>query len=131
MGGHALNCPTTVMTICLTDGSPAAGALKVLPGSHRGSFPFVDGRDVRAPEGVTMSVAAGDLSLHFSDVMHASMPPTSDVGPHRIDALLAFVPADAGHHRGERHYNDVLLGRDDGQVEHLAHKLTPPETETS
>ena len=123
MGGHALNCPTTVMTICLTDGSPEAGALKALPGSHVGSFPFVDGRDTRAPEGVTMSVAAGDVSLHYSDVMHASMPPTSDEGPHRISALLAFAPPVAGHHRGERHYNDVLLGGEGGQVEHLAHRL--------
>ena len=124
MGGHALNCPTTVMTICLTDGSPGAGALKALPGSHAGSFPFVDGRDTRAPEGVTMSVTAGDVSLHYSDVMHASMPPTSVEGPHRISALLAFVPPVAGHHRGERHYNDVLLGGEGGQVEHLAHRLT-------
>lgn len=52
MGGHALNCPTAIMTICLTDGSP-----------------------------------------------------------------------EAGHHLGGRHYNDVLLGDDGGQVEHLADRL--------
>jgi ectoine hydroxylase-related dioxygenase (phytanoyl-CoA dioxygenase family) len=125
MGGHALNCPTAIMTICLTDGSPEAGELRVLPGSHRGSFPFVDGRDVRAPEGVHVAVTAGDVSLHYSDLMHASMPPTSASGPERISVLLAFVPPDAGHHRGGRHYNDVLLGDGDGagQVEHLGHRL--------
>lgn len=123
MGGHALNCPTAIMTICLTDGSAEAGELRVLPGSHRGSFPFVDGRDVRAPEGVRVNVTAGDVSLHYSDVGHASMPPTTPDGPERISVLLAFVPPDAGHHRGGRHYNDVLLGGEGGQVEHLGHRL--------
>jgi ectoine hydroxylase-related dioxygenase (phytanoyl-CoA dioxygenase family) len=123
MGGHALNCPTAIMTICLTDGSAEAGELRVLPGSHRGSFPFVDGRDVRAPEGVRIDVAAGDVSLHYSDIGHASMPPTTPDGPDRISVLLAFVPPDAGHHRGGRHYNDVLLGGEGGQVEDLSHKL--------
>ena len=27
------------------------------------------------------------------------------------------------HHRGGRHYNDVLLGDEGGQVEHLGHRL--------
>ena len=124
MGGHAINCPTTVMTVCLTDGSPEAGELRALPGSHRGSYPFIDGRDEAAPSGVGLAVTAGDVSLHYSDVMHASLPPTSQSGPHRVSALLAFVPADAGHHRGGRHYNDVLLGGEGGQVEHLADKLS-------
>ncbi len=123
MGGHALNCPTAIMTICLTDGSPEAGELRVLPGSHRGSFPFVDGRDVRAPDGTPVRVTAGDVSLHYSDVMHASLPPTTADGPERISVLLAFVPDGAGHHRGARHYNDVLLGGEGGQVEHLGQRL--------
>jgi ectoine hydroxylase-related dioxygenase (phytanoyl-CoA dioxygenase family) len=124
MGGHALNCPTAVMSICLTDGSPEAGELRVLPGSHTGSFPFVDGRDVRAPAGVPVAVTAGDVSLHLSDLMHASLPPTTADGPERISVLLAFVPPDAGHHRGGRHYNDVLLGDEAGQVEHLGQTLS-------
>ena len=47
------------------------------------------------------------------------MPPTSAEGPHRISVLLGFSPEGAGHHRGERHYNDVLLSREDGLVPHL------------
>ena len=123
LGGHALNCPTVIVTICLTEGTPEAGELRVLPGSHRGTYPFIDGRHRSAPEGVPVTVAAGDVSLHYSDLMHASLPPTSTDGPHRISALLAFVPPQGGHHRGDRHYNDVLLGRDDGQVEHLADRF--------
>lgn len=123
MGGHARNCPTIVVTVCLTSGTAEAGELRALPGSHRGGFPFVDGRDVAAPTGVPVRVEAGDVSLHYSDVMHVSLPPTSVEGPHRVSALLAFVPPDAGHHRGERHYNDVLLGDERGQVDHLADRL--------
>jgi ectoine hydroxylase-related dioxygenase (phytanoyl-CoA dioxygenase family) len=123
MGGHALNCPSIVMTICLNDGSAAAGELRALPGSHRASFPFIDGNDQAAPRGVSLEVTAGDVTIHSTDVMHASMPPTSSDGPHRISVLLDFVTPNAGHHRGGGHYNDVLLGADDGQVAHLADKV--------
>ena len=123
MGGHANNCPAIVMTICLTSGTPEAGELRFLPGSHRGSYPFVDGHDTRAPRGVSVPVAAGDVTIHYTDVMHASMAPTSETGPHRISVLLAWVPPEAGHHRGGRHYNDALLAGDDGQVEHLGDRL--------
>lgn len=123
MGGHARNCPTVIVTVCLTSGTAEAGELRVLPGSHRGGHPFVDGRDAKAPAGVPLRVSAGDVSLHYSDLMHASMAPTSAQGPHRISALLAFVPPEAGHHRGERHYNDVLLEGTDGHVDHLADRF--------
>jgi ectoine hydroxylase-related dioxygenase (phytanoyl-CoA dioxygenase family) len=119
MGGHALNCPGFVMTICLTDGSEAAGELRALPGSHHMTHPTIDGTEENAPRGVSFAAKAGDVSFHYSDVLHASMPPTSPDGPHRISVLLGFSPEGAGHHRGERHYNDVLLSRDDGLVPHL------------
>ncbi len=124
MGGHASMCPSIVMTICLNDGSAQAGELRVLPGSHPMSFPFIDGSDQAAPHGVSLHVSAGDVTIHYTDVMHASMPPTSDTGPHRISILLGFSSPAAGHHRGERHYNDVLLGADDGQVAHLGHGVS-------
>jgi len=119
MGGHALNCPGFVMTICLTDGSETAGELRALPGSHHMTHPTIDGTEENAPRGVPFAATAGDVSFHYSDVLHASMPPTSADGPHRISVLLGFAPEGAGHHRGERHYNDVLLSSDDGLVPHL------------
>ena len=121
MGGHALNCPSVVITICLTTGTPEAGELRFLPGSHRGGFPFVDGTDVAAPDGGGLPI--GDVPLHYSDLMHASLPPTSALGPHRVSVLLGFAPEAAGHHLGGRHYNDALLINDDGQVDHLGHRL--------
>jgi ectoine hydroxylase-related dioxygenase (phytanoyl-CoA dioxygenase family) len=123
MGGHALNCPSVVLTICLTTGTPEDGELRFLPGSHRGGFPFVDGTDVAAPDGVSLPIGVGDVTLHYSDLMHASLPPTSALGPHRVSVLLGFAPEAAGHHLGGRHYNDALLINDDGQVDHLGHRL--------
>lgn len=123
MGGHALNCPTVVMSICLTDGGPEAGELRALPGSHTMGHPFMDGGAEGAPEGVPIRVTAGDLSLHNGDVMHASLPPTSPEGPHRISVLLAFREPTGGHHRGARHYNDAIFRGDDGHVQHLGHTL--------
>ncbi len=123
MGGHANRCPSTVLTICLTDGSAEAGELRFLPGSHRGSFPFVDGKATEAPEGIGLPIGPGDVTLHYSDLMHASLPPTSTTGPYRTSVLMGFTPIGPGHHLGGRHYNDPLLANHDGQVEHLGQRL--------
>jgi hypothetical protein len=34
--------------------------------------------------------------------------------------LIGFARAGGGHHRGLRHYNDALLGAEDGQIEHMS-----------
>jgi ectoine hydroxylase-related dioxygenase (phytanoyl-CoA dioxygenase family) len=118
MGGHAIMCPILIASVNLTEASLDSGALRMLPGSWRASYPFVDPRHPRAPAGVTLNAGPGDVSLHYSDVMHASPPPTGS-GPYRISLLMAYTRPGARHHRGERAYNEVLLSRDDGQVEHL------------
>ena len=119
LGGHADNCPMFILTICLNDGSAEAGQLRVLPGSHVTSFPFVESDDPKAPLGVPVQARKGDVSVHYSDVMHVSPPPTSAEGPFRVSILLTYGPEKTLHHAGGRHYNDALLGADDGQVKHL------------
>lgn len=119
MGGHAAMCPTLICSIFLGPNTPEAGALHFLPGSWQSSVAFAEAGDASAPEGVTPPAEPGDLTLHYGDGKHAAPPPTSTRGPFRCCVLLAFKPAGAHHHRGERHYNDVLLGREDGQIEHL------------
>ena len=49
----------------------------------------------------------------------AAPPPTSDEGPFRTSLLIGFAPEGFAHHRGEDHYNDVLLRSEDGHVPHL------------
>jgi ectoine hydroxylase-related dioxygenase (phytanoyl-CoA dioxygenase family) len=124
MGGHAVMCPILVASVYLWDASREAGELRFLPGSWRTTCGFAEATDERAPQGVAIPAETGDVSLHFGDGMHCAPPPTGRSGPFRTSVLIGFVRPGARHHRGEDHYNDVLLRRSDGQVEHLAKVAT-------
>jgi len=119
MGGHAAMCPTIVGSVFLGENTPEAGALRFLPGSWRASYRFADAADQRAEEGVLVPAEPGDFSIHYGDGWHAAPPPTSDRGPFRCCVLVSFEREGAFNHRGERHYNDVLLGEPDGQVRNM------------
>jgi ectoine hydroxylase-related dioxygenase (phytanoyl-CoA dioxygenase family) len=119
MGGHAAICPVLIVSIYLAPSRPETGELRMLPGSHEASLGFFEATDPRAPRGVGVAADPGDVTLHYGDIMHAAPPPTG-AGPFRKCVLLSFARPDARHHRGEASYNDVLLSREDGQVEHLA-----------
>jgi ectoine hydroxylase-related dioxygenase (phytanoyl-CoA dioxygenase family) len=119
MGGHAAMCPVLIFSIYLYPARPETGELRMLPGSHESSFGFAEADDPRAPRGISLAADPGDVSLHYGDIMHAAPPPTG-AGPYRQCLLLGFARPGAFNHRGDESYNDVLLSRDDGQVEHLA-----------
>jgi ectoine hydroxylase-related dioxygenase (phytanoyl-CoA dioxygenase family) len=119
MGGHAILCPVLIVSIFLNESSERSGHLRYLPGSWQGSCRFIDARHEAAPEGISADAEPGDVALHYGDVMHAAPPPTGE-GPYRESVVMAFAREDARPHDGKRHYNDVLLGREDGQVQHLA-----------
>jgi hypothetical protein len=59
------------------------------------------------------------VTFHYGDGLHVAPPPTSTDGPFRTCALVGFQRVGAHHHLGGRHYNDILLGSEDGQVEHM------------
>lgn len=120
MGGHASMCPTAVMSIFLGPNTPEAGQLRFLPGSWQMSFPFVEATSEEGPAGVAPAAEPGDVTLHYGDGVHVAPPPTNAEGPWRRCILMGFQRADGGHHRGGRHYNDVLLGDESGQVEHMS-----------
>jgi hypothetical protein len=120
MGGHASMCPILVASLYLAPSRPESGELRVLPGSHEASLGFFEATDPRAPRGVSLVADPGDVTLHYGDIMHAAPPPTSKEGPFRRCVLLSYARSEAYNHRGDTSYNDVLLGREDGQVEHLA-----------
>ena len=119
MGGHAVNCPGCVCQIYLTNATPEMGELRVLPGSHRSSYAFKEPYE-SVPGAIGVPAEAGDVSLHFGDLMHGTPPPTGEHGPYRISLLLGFPKHGAYNHRGERHYNDVLLGSTDGQIDSMS-----------
>jgi hypothetical protein len=118
MGGHAAMCPVLIFSIYLQPSRPETGELKMLPGSHEASYGFADPSDPDAPAGVSVAADPGDVSLHYGDIMHAAPPPTG-TGPFRECLLTAYARPEAYNHRGGHSYNDVLLSREDGQVEHL------------
>ncbi|MEE2679171.1 MAG: phytanoyl-CoA dioxygenase family protein [Myxococcota bacterium] len=121
MGGHALMCPVMVASVFLTPATPETGELCFLPGSARASCAFREATDARGPAGIGVAAEPGDVSLHFGDVMHAAPPPTRpDLARYRISATTNFGPTDVRPHTGAHSYNDVLHGREDGQIEHLA-----------
>jgi hypothetical protein len=121
MGGHAVTCPILIASVFLTRASPETGELRMLPGSWTGSCGYIDANNPKAPRGVAPQAEPGDVTLHYGDCMHAAPPPTRhDLDSYRISAVMAYARKGARNHRGKGAYNEVLLSRDDGQIEHLA-----------
>jgi ectoine hydroxylase-related dioxygenase (phytanoyl-CoA dioxygenase family) len=120
MGGHATMCPILVVSIYLSEASPESGELTMLPGSHRAAFNAHDPRRAGRLPSAHFHARPGDVSVHFSDTVHAAPPPAANErDSYRVSAVIGFAYPSARHHRGEGSYNDVLHRREDGQVEHL------------
>ena len=120
MGGHASMCPTAVLSVFLGPNTADAGEIRFLPGSWKMSLPFAEAGDEGAPMGVAPPAQPGDVTFHYGDGLHVSPPPAGSDGPFRCSILIGFSRADGRHHRGGRHYNDVLLGAEDGQIQHMS-----------
>ncbi|MCP4006259.1 MAG: phytanoyl-CoA dioxygenase family protein [bacterium] len=121
MGGHALNCPLIITSTFVQPLNEQTGELRMLPGSQNGSCVPIDADDPKAPRGVAIAAEPGDVSLHYGDCMHAAPTPRGHgPGTYRISALTSFIREGARSNPRKGAYNDVLLGRDDGQVEHLS-----------
>jgi ectoine hydroxylase-related dioxygenase (phytanoyl-CoA dioxygenase family) len=73
LGGHALMCPLLICSTFLTPVNPDVGDLVFLPGSHRTSCGYMD-PTVAPTNAVHVVAEPGDLSLHYSDLMHAAPP---------------------------------------------------------
>jgi len=120
VGGHAVMCPTLLLSLYLREATPETGELAMLPGSHRAAFNAHDTRLDPLAHAAHFAARPGDVSLHYGDTVHAAPPPTAaDRDHYRISAVVCFAPARARHHRGDASYNDVLHQREDGQIEHL------------
>ena len=119
MGGHASMCPTAVLSVFLGPNTPEAGQIRFLPGSWQASFPFAEGTDEGAPHGVAPLAQPGDVTFHYGDGLHVAPPPTGTEGPFRSCVIMGYGRIDGRNHRGDRHYNDVLLGDDAGQVSNM------------
>ena len=92
--------------VALSDASVEAGCMRALPGSHRwGAFEHDDRPEpmnmIRRGQGISgrfdgetgtlMPVHAGQMSLHHTDLVHASGPNDSD--DRRIGLAISYIPA--------------------------------------
>ena len=132
--------------VALSHASELAGCMRALPGSHRwGNIPHDDqpgalnmirrGQGISqrfdAETGVAMPVAAGEMSLHHTDLVHASGANHSD--DRRIGYAISYIPAhvrpvgavrphalcvrgrDHGHFIAERRLQEALSPQDQNQ----------------
>ena len=92
--------------VALSDASVEAGCMRAIAGSHRGPLYEHDDRpepmnlikrgqgisgQFNDSDGVLMPVAAGELSLHHTDLVHASGANNSD--DRRIGFAISYIPA--------------------------------------
>jgi len=120
MGGHAIMCPTLLLSVYLREATPESGELAMLPGSHAASFNAHDRTIDPWRHAARFAARPGDVSVHYGDTVHAAPPPSDPTrDEYRVSAVISFAPAGAANHRGEASYNDALHQRADGQIEHL------------
>ncbi|MEY3144760.1 MAG: hypothetical protein RL342_431, partial [Pseudomonadota bacterium] len=92
--------------VALSDASEAAGCMRALPGSHRwGSIAHDDKPEpmnmIRRGQGISerfdaetgcaLPLRAGEMSLHHTDLVHASG--ANDTDDRRIGLAISYIPA--------------------------------------
>ena len=115
LGGHPVLCPSVAIGIQLDRASAETGQLHFVAGSHRGSsHPLKPGDEASQPVRA-IDAEAGDVTVHFGDVLHAAPPPTGS-GPFRRAMYVTFTRPETIAYVGPGNgYNDVLFEHD-GQV---------------
>jgi ectoine hydroxylase-related dioxygenase (phytanoyl-CoA dioxygenase family) len=116
LGGHPVLCPSLLVGIQLDDANARNGQLVFLAGSHRHTN-RIDEVD-RHPDWPVVPIEGrpGDVTVHYSHVLHAAPPPTSAEASRRTlyvsfnnPAVFDVVPPGHG-------YNDVVFSHGDGRV---------------
>lgn len=129
--------------VALSDASEAAGCMRALPGSHRwGSFAHDDkpgphnmirrGQGISerfdAETGYPMPLRAGEMSLHHTDLVHASG--ANDTGDRRIGLAISYIPAHVRPTGAVRPHALCVRGRDQGHFlpeQRLRQALSAPD----
>ena len=115
VGGHRVLCPGLNVGIQLDRADAANGQLHFLAGSHHHAaqqgLPPLD----RLP---TLAVDAdpGDVTVHFSHVLHAAPPPSSPTAGRKALYVGFHLPEACDVVGAGEAYNDVLVKRDAGRV---------------
>ena len=129
--------------VALSDATVQAGCMRALPGSHRwGAFDHDDRPDpmnmIKRGQGISgrfdgetgtmMPVMAGEMSLHHTDLVHASS--TNDSDDRRIGYAISYIPAHIKPTGQIKPSALLVRGRDHG---HFApeHRLDAPLSQTA
>lgn len=119
--------PADVMTawVALSDSTPANGAMRVIPGSHK--LEQVAHRDTFSPDNllsrgqevmvdvderqaVMMPLQAGEMSLHHVRLIHGSDPNPSDL--RRIGFAIRYIPTTVRQVAGSHDHATLVRGVD-------------------
>lgn len=115
LGGHPVLCPGVNVGIQLDAADADTGQLHVLAGSHHTTAWHLSPAELAdaAFPTVAIDTRPGDVTFHFTDLLHAAPPPTGVGGRRTLyvsytnPAALDVVPVGRG-------YNDVVLASGDG-----------------
>ncbi len=116
VGGHRVLCPGLNVGIQLDRADAGNGQLHFLAGSHHHAAQQGPPPGLDPLPAVAVDADPGDVTVHYSHVLHAAPPPSSPtagrkalyVGYHTDEAFAVVGPGQA--------YNDVLVKRDSGRV---------------
>jgi ectoine hydroxylase-related dioxygenase (phytanoyl-CoA dioxygenase family) len=116
MGGHAVLCPSLNIGLQLDRADAANGQLHYLAGSHHHTNLPPTAEQQAAWPVVAVEAEPGDVTVHYSHVLHVAPPPTaSDASRKTVyvgfnnPAIFDVVPVGKG-------YNDVVFTQGDGRV---------------
>jgi hypothetical protein len=115
LGLHDAICPSCIIGIQLTPASATSGQLQMLCGSHESAnnATTVDWLGDAAPV-VGLETDAGDITLHYSHVLHAAPPPI-DPAVGRETLYIQFYPPLIKSYIGpSKGLNDIVLEFSDG-----------------
>lgn len=110
LGMHEAICPSCIIGIQLTPASQRAGQLKILTGSHNSAnnATTIEWLGELAPV-VGLDTDAGDITLHYSHILHAAPPPL-DPSVGRETLYIQFYPQAIKDYVGAfKGLNDMVL----------------------
>ncbi len=111
MGGHSLMCPAVGIGIQLTGADAQQSQFVGIAGSHgMTAHPLLTEEDLARMPLVPVDTNPGDVTLHITDVIHASPPPAGD-GGRRTLYLTAFPPDLYDVVGSGESFNDMVRGR--------------------
>ncbi|MEU0934003.1 MULTISPECIES: phytanoyl-CoA dioxygenase family protein [unclassified Embleya] len=116
LGGHHIMCPSVAIGIQLTGSCAENGYLEAIPGSQGRTCPQPGAADLAELPHLTVPTEPGDVTVHMTDVLHASPAPSGEGG--RRTMYVTFHPPTLFEHVGPGEaINDLIRSRSASELE--------------